>query len=248
MLGMWQRSARRAYNTLARWKCAARAEPTKAGWLPGLATLPRMARLGAWPPTRILAGLGFPLLSALLVGSFWVVPYLPTNDGPEWVYVTHMENHYGDPGSIYRDYYVPALQFASRGFTLLYGPFEAWLGWQHGLQVTLGVMALMAAWGFVALVWALDPRRWALGFLGFPLALSWGLYMGVWAYVAASGFGLFVLAFAVREREPAWPRRVVLSLLLTVQAAAHVFSAVVTGSVLLLLFLSRAPRGGDWRN
>jgi hypothetical protein len=202
-----------------------------------------MVRRAHFPPSWMLPLAGFVVLSALLVGSFFVVPYLPTNDGPQWVFATHMENHYGDPGTIYSSYYVPAPQFASRGFTLLYGPFEAWLGWQRGLQVTLGLMALLAAWGFVALVMALQPRRWALGFIGFPLSLSWGLYMGFWAYVAAGGFGLFVLAFAVRDREATVSRRAVLSALLTLQAAAHIFSAVVTGLVLLVLVVVGAPRG-----
>lgn len=76
-----------------------------------------------WPPL-----LGFLFLSALLVGSLWIVPYLPTNDGPEWVFASHIENHYSDPDARYPLVYAPALQFAGRGFTVLYDPFESWLG------------------------------------------------------------------------------------------------------------------------
>ena len=192
---------------------------------------------------RSLPPLAFFFLSVLLASSLWIVPYLPTNDGPEWVFASHIENHYGDPDAHYPLQYVPALQFAARGFTVLYDPFEDWLGWQRGLQVALSLTVLLASWGFVVLVRAVEPRRWALGFLGFPLALSWELYMGFWAFVVGSGLGLFVLAFAVRLREPGWRSRALLSLLLFVQAIAHVFTAVLTGGALLCLALCRARRG-----
>ncbi len=196
-----------------------------------------------WPWLPRLSPLGFLALSLLLVGALWVVPYLPTNDGPEWVFASHIENHYADPDAHYPLEYVPALQFAARGFTLLYDPFEAWLGWQRGLQVALTLVVLLAAWGFVALVRAIDPRRWALGFLGFPLALSWELYMGFWAFMVGSGLGLLLLALAVRLRAPTWRGRALLAFLLFVQAVAHVFTAVLTGAALLALLLTRAERG-----
>jgi hypothetical protein len=183
------------------------------------------------------------VLSCMLVGTLWVVPYLPTNDGPEWVFATHAENHYSDPGAPYAAVLVPTLQFAARGFSPFYGPFEAWLGWERGLQIALSLIVLLVAWGFVALVHAIDRERWAIGLLGFPLALSWELYMGLWSFVVATGIGFFVLALAVRLREPTWKGRAVIALLLLVQAVAHVFGAVLTGSVVLLLGLTRARRG-----
>jgi hypothetical protein len=190
---------------------------------------------------------GLVILSVLLVGSLWVVPYLPTNDGPEWVFASHIENHYSDPATpYYRDAYVPALQFASRGFTVLYGPLEAWLGWQRGLQVALSVVVLVVAWSLVALVRALDPRRLALGFLAFPLALSWTFYMGFWAFALATGCGFLVLALAVRRLgrgELPVPARVVVSLLLLLTAVAHIFAAVVAGVALTFLLVASAPRG-----
>jgi hypothetical protein len=187
----------------------------------------------------------FVVLSALLVGTLWVVPYLPTNDGPEWVFATHVENHYADPGTPYRDKYVPALQFASRGFTLLYGPLESWFGWQRGLTVALSVTVLVVAWSFVVFVCAVDRRREALAFLGFPLALSWSLYMGFWAYALATAAGLLVLAYAVVLEERPRPLAYgLLSLLLFMVAVAHVFAAVLTGAALLILLVARAPQGG----
>jgi hypothetical protein len=201
----------------------------------------RERRLG-----RVAVPLGLVVLSVLLVGSLWIVPYLPTNDGPEWVFATHIENHYGDPGTPYRDEYIPAPQFASRGFTTVYGPLEATLGWQHGLTAALSVVVLIVAWGFVGLVRAIDRRRTALGFLGFPLALSWTFYMGFWSFTMALGGGLLVLAMAARDRGNGPPSlwvRLALSGFLLVIAVAHIFAAVLTGAALMCLLVARAPAG-----
>jgi hypothetical protein len=185
---------------------------------------------------------GYVVLSFVVAGTFWVIPYLPTNDGPEWVFATHLENHYNDPGTPYREAFVPAAQFASRGFATIYNPLEAWLGWQRGLQVALSLVVVLVGWGFVVLAHAIEPRRSALGFLGFPLALSWGLYMGFWSFTIASGLGLGVIAVAARVREPTWPITAGLSAILLVVAVAHVFSAVLTGLVVLCVLMARAPR------
>jgi hypothetical protein len=126
--------------------------------------------------------------------------------------------------------------------SLVYGPFESWLGWRRGLQVALSVIVLATAWGFVALVHAINRERWAIGFLGFPLALSWELYLGVWPFVVSSALGLFILALAVRLRLPTWRGRSLLALLLLVQAVAHVFGAVLTGGAILVLRMTRARR------
>jgi hypothetical protein len=187
---------------------------------------------------------GLALLSALLVGSIWYVPYLPTTDGPEWIFAAHAEIHYGDPDAPYPAVLVPTLQFASRGVSVLLGPFDAWLGWQHGVQVTLSVVALGAAWGFVALVHSVSSERRALAYLGFPLSLSWAFYMGLWPFVVSLALGSFIIALAVRLRQPSSVGRAVLGLLLLLQAVAHVFGAVLTGAVVATVAAARAPRGG----
>lgn len=183
------------------------------------------------------------LLSALLVGSVWVVPYLPTNDGPASVFAVHMENHFADPGTIYREVFAPAPQFAGRGFTVLFEPLEEALGWRRGLQVALSVIVLLEAWGLVALVRALEPRRLPLAFLAFPLALSWSLYMGFFAFVVSSGVGLFILAFAV-ARAPMTPgRRALVAGMLLLLAFLHMFPAIIVGSIIAAAHVASARRG-----
>ncbi len=192
---------------------------------------------------RLVAGAAFAILSVLLAGTVWIVPYLPTNDGPEWVYATHMENHYADPGSPYPEVYVPALQFAARGFTALYDPLEAMFGWQRGLQVALTIVVLASAWAFAVMVVALDRRRWPLAFLGFPLALSWPFYMGFWAFSLGTALGFVVIAMA-RRSGSGWRGGAVLAAMLLVQAVVHVFPAVLTGAAVLALAAAGA-RAGD---
>jgi len=192
---------------------------------------------------RWLYPLALVALSASLVGTIWVVPYLPTNDGPEAVLAVHMENHFRDPGILYPSVFAPAAQFAGRGFTVLFEPLEEWLGWQRGLQVALSVIVLFEAWGVVAFLRALEPRRSPVALLAFPLALSWTLYMGMFPFSLALGVGMLVLAFALRTRDPTpGPRAVVAALLLLV-AFLHMFAAVVCGLVLLAAAVARARRG-----
>ena len=187
------------------------------------------------------------MLSLLLGGSLLAVPYLPTNDGPEHVLATHIEAHYGDPGSIYADTLVPTTEYAAHGFSLLFGPLSDVLGWQRGLQVALVVIVLASAWGFALLVRAVDPGRLGIAFLGFPLALSWELYMGFFPFAVGSALGLFVLALVLRWPEPTRGKRIVLAFLLLLQAVCHVFTAVLTGVVLLVVMVARSPRGARFR-
>lgn len=181
-------------------------------------------------------------LSVGLVGTLWAVPYLPTNDGPESVFSAHAENHYSDPGSIYSDQLVPTWQYASKGFSLVFGPLEGLFGWQDALRVTLCLSVLATAWGTVLLVEVVDPRRRALGFLGFPLALSWVLYMGFFAFTIGAGLGLFALARVVKVRPRTGRQWAILGALLLLQSTLHVFSAVLTGLVIASVCLFRARK------
>jgi hypothetical protein len=92
-----------------------------------------------------------------------------------------------------------------------------------------------------------DPGRLAIAFLGFPLALSWELYMGFFPFAVGSALGLFVLALGLRWREPTRGERFVLAFLLLLQAVCHVFTAVLTGVVLLVVMVARSPRGARLR-
>jgi hypothetical protein len=126
---------------------------------------------------------------------------------------------------------------------VLFEPLEDLLGWQRGLQVALSIIVLVYAGGFAALVRAIDRRRWPLAFLGFPMALSWSLYMGFFAFMLSSGVGLLVLAFAIGDRGAGAARRTLVAALLLLQAFLHMFGAIVTGVVLVTIRVARAPHG-----
>lgn len=113
--------------------------------------------------------------------------------------------------------------------------------WDAALRVTLCVIALTTAWGFAALVTALEPRRRALAPLGFAVACSWQLYMGFFSYEWGLGLGLLVVAYVLRRRAMRTRDHALVALLLLAQACCHVFAAVLTGPVVAALLLSRAP-------
>src|SRR5208282_4563077 len=93
----------------------------------------------------------------------------------------------------------------------------------------------------VALVRALAPGRLPLAFFGFPLALSWSLYMGFFAFVLSSGVGLYLIAASLGP--PSTARRALLAALLLLQAGLHMFPAILTGLVIAALLVARAPPG-----
>lgn len=134
-------------------------------------------------------------ISAGLVAALWAVKYLPTNDGPEHVLSGYIENHYEDAGSPYRGALTLLPGFASRGFALLFLPFEAFFGWATALKLSQSVMALAMLWGFTALVLALERtrlgdaspglRRFAAP-LGVVVALPWVFYMGFFPNTVAT--------------------------------------------------------------
>jgi hypothetical protein len=208
---------------------------------PGRPTVTPSAPPG--PPSRaetLAHGLVLLALSALLVRSVWVVPYLPTNDGPQHVLSVVMGNHFDDPGAIYPHMLTRLPEFAYRGFSALFAPLERALGWRDGLRCALSVMVLNLAWGFAAMVNALDPRRRAVAALGFPLALCWPLYMGFFAFVTGTGLGLWVLAFVLSRPTLGARSRALVGLGLLAQAVAHVFTASLTGALVAGVLLLRA--------
>jgi hypothetical protein len=171
------------------------------------------------------------------------VAYSPTNDGPEWLFSAHLANHYSDAGSLYSAQVVPALQFAARGFNLVGDPLESLVGWRRCQQIVLSLIVLLHAFGFAYLVGQVAPDRRAARFLGFPLALSWPVYMGFFAFTIASGMGLFVVGFAMARRPATWKRSAAVALLLLLVAVCHVFAAVLAGIVIAVVWLCRAPSG-----
>jgi hypothetical protein len=184
------------------------------------------------------------LASAGLVYALWVVPYLPTSDGPQHVLAAHIENHYSDPGSAYPEFYRILPQFAEKGFALVFAPLESILPWRVALRVTLSLMALAFAWGFALVVLSLDRTRRATAMLGFVFALPWALYMGFFQFVVGTTLGMYTLAFVLRRPTTTTARHVVLAVLLLAQGVCHVFTALLTGAIVTVLALVAAPKRG----
>jgi hypothetical protein len=190
---------------------------------------------------RLTTGLALAASVGLLV-ALAAVRYLPTHDGPQHVFLAHLENHFSDPGATYSDFYEPTTALTSKGFSLVYGPLAELMPWRSALQITLGIIVLTWAWGVFAFVGAVSPRRRLLGLMGFALAFQWALYMGFFSYLLSTGVGFFTLAVAFGAKEWPWKRRVAIGALLLAQALCHVFAAEVVGLTLVVLVLCRRPR------
>jgi len=186
------------------------------------------------------------LASFGLVWALNSVSYLPTNDGPEHILSGHIENHYGDPGTIYANHLVPLSQYAARGFSLLYVPLEKALGWRAATQAVLSIVLLVNAWGLTWLINAVESRRKWISLLAFAFGFPWALYMGFFPYLVGTAFGTLIVAFVVsRERETTL-QRVVVAAALAWQAHLHLFTAMVTAVLLAFIYWFRRPRE-EWR-
>ena len=191
-----------------------------------------------WLACMIVASIG-------LVYCLWVVPYIPTMDGPQHVLSAHIENHYSDPGSLYPEYYRILPQFAGKGFALIFAPLESFLPWRVALRLTLSLVGVAFAWGFAFVVLSLDGARdrRPIAMLGFLIALPWSFYMGFFQFVVGTTVGLYTLAFLLRRPPTTNARRAVLALLLLVQGVCHVFTAILTGAIVMVLAVSLVPKG-----
>ncbi len=178
-------------------------------------------------------------LSAMTLWSLFVVPYLPTNDGPQHIFSAHVENHYDDPKSIYPIYVTLSPQFAYSGFSMIMIPMEKLFGWRLGSQLAIAFILLLNAWGFIAMVLALNQKRKWLSLLAFPFAWSFFIYMGFFAFAIGTGLGLWITACVLGIKQWNWLRWASLSGALFLQATFHVFTAVLTGTLVLCLFVFR---------
>jgi hypothetical protein len=222
------------------------------------ATLDRRARL--W------ATFGLGALMALLAWSLLGVPWLPTNDGLNHVYMAWVMNHRTDPGSALTDIIVPIRQFSNLGFITLYRPLELVLPWRTALQVALVLIVSLWAGGAMALVRAVADQRpsstsadttdsssrpsvpgsWLLmAPLAAPLALQWSIYMGFFSFSLTTGLTFWLLAWAIRAAVWRWWHFAGMGLGLVICAASHIFPALLAGLALGLVLVSRhwkAPR------
>jgi len=183
------------------------------------------------------------LLLGFVVVSVAGVAYLPTHDGPQHIFTTHVANHFDEPGTGWSRWFEPNTPLSSQGFTAIFGPLDALLPWDSAARVSLALMVLLWALGAFCFVRAVRPER---SWLGLPLgaaALQWSLYMGFFSFYTATAFGLFILAYAFRSA-PEHPRqRLWLAVLLLLQAFMHVVPAILTGLMVATLLWLRAEPG-----
>jgi hypothetical protein len=176
------------------------------------------------------------------LATLWCVDYLPTNDGPQHIFLGHAENLYSDPNSIYGKQFIPQLQFAGRGFALWWTPLEPVLGFRDATRVVLSLFYSWCFAGYVLLVHALGkPRRW-LALLGCGVALCWPLYMGFFPYYAGVGIGLLLLAYVARRATFDRRAALVVGAGLALEFVHHAFSVVPTILFLCILVAVRAER------
>ena len=183
------------------------------------------------------------LLSVMMLAAIWCVAYVPTNDGPQHLFLAHVHAHYDDPGTIYAQLFESHGQLGGAGFSAIYVPLESVFSWQTAFRLTLSISALLWSWGFVLLVWSLNPSRLWLGTLGFATAFQWIFYMGFLPFYFASGFGFSIVSLAIASKEWRAKTLVALTALLFALTCCHAFAGAITGLSLALIAFLRVTRG-----
>jgi len=179
---------------------------------------------------------------AIAMAAVWCVDYLPTHDGPQHIFGIHAANRLQDEQTGYGAFLEAALPVTSHGFALVYMPFDFFLPWKTALKIAMTLMILIWIAGATVFAHGVHSERSWLGIALSVAAFQWSLYMGLFSFYTATGFGLFVLAIAFRV--PRWSarQRLLLAGLLFVQALLHVVPALVTGMILAILVGSRSDR------
>lgn len=185
--------------------------------------------------------LGLVALVALV--ALWSVDYLPTHDGPQHIFTIHAANHLEDAARGYGRFVEPRLPLTNQGFALFFGPLDRFLPWRTATRLALSGILLVWCAGAFLLARVVHPQRVWLGVALAGGAFQWSLYMGLFSFHVATGFGLLVLAVALGPEASSPRRRALVAALLLVQAILHVVPAVLTGAVLMTIELSRAGAG-----
>ncbi len=178
-------------------------------------------------------------LSLVLTTALSVVDYIPTNDGPNTILHGWLALHLNDPGKGYAHFLEANRNPTSLAFDLPFVTLLHFMPWRDALRLTLSLGALVWAWGFLALVAALEPRRLALGAFGFATALSWSFYMGFFSYWLTCGLVLLLIALALFWETWSARRLVVLGAAVFVVALGHTLPAMVLGLLLAALVFAR---------
>ncbi len=182
------------------------------------------------------------LLSVLMLTALFVVDYVPTNDGPQHIFMSYAVRHLDDPASGYGRYLSAGTAFTGLGFDAIFGVAHVFLPWRAAVQATLAVTVLLWAWGFMFLAASAFPARRWLGLLGFASAFQWSLWMGLFPFTIATGFGFVTLGFALRRPRPQPHWRALIAAALFCQAVFHAFAAFLTGFAVAVIWMTMAQR------
>jgi hypothetical protein len=196
-------------------------------------------------PAFVLVAL---LLSLATAGAFFVIPYLPTNDGPGHILGAWWWNHLDTPGQLWSERVTAQWPQSGAGFVLFFWLIEPFLGWRVSTQAILAAVSLGAAWGVVALGRALHGRWHWPTLLAFAAAFSWPLYMGFFNFLVAAAFVPWIATVAVRH-DGIGPRgAIVLAPVLLFVGWLHLFAALAAGVVLgaIALFSGARVRSLGW--
>lgn len=176
----------------------------------------------------------FALLVTGLMASILAFDYLPTNDGPQHVFVGHVTNEIASGNGFYVELFQPGEAWSPLGFDFLYGVLSSFFSWKTALRLTVMVVVLVWASGAVALAGVVRPERRIIGMFGIALSLQWALYMGFFSYVLSCGLAWWGIFLLLRAKLDHWSTRLGFGVLCLATCISHTFGGLLLAATAIL--------------
>jgi hypothetical protein len=186
---------------------------------------------------RLLLALAL-ILSVLVVGVLWSVPYVATHDGPNHIASCVLEKRAQDPANPVSRWIQPGSPITYHGYHSICAALEGVAGWRWAHRLTLTLIALFFALAYDYCARGLD-RTHPLRLLGFGFALPWAMYMGFFDYLLASAMLFFVAGFLIRREHLRAIEWIEIGAAILAVALVHVFVAAALGPLVVLLTVMR---------
>jgi hypothetical protein len=156
--------------------------------------------------TRFFLGIYLLLLSAH-VALIWILPYIPTQDGPSHIYNLAILRDLLHGGEIWGAYYTHKLQLSPNlGFQIFAYPLLSFLDPWQTEKAFLSIYIFFMGLSVPVFLKTFDRPVFPVSFLVFPVIFNFTLLMGFYSYCIAIPFFLltFSLAWVIRKKPFCW--------------------------------------------
>jgi hypothetical protein len=180
----------------------------------------------------------FFILTMLGLVPLWIVPYLPTQDGPIHLSIANVLLHYRDPATpVFKEYFLPSLiPHPNWTVYLILIPLLAVFPPTIAEKVLLSSYAILLPLSFLYFLRGVRKGPVDPPLLILPFVFNYTLLVGFYNFSISLVLCFFLLGYWFRNvRTMSPPRLIVLSLLGVLLYMSHIFSFVIALMTILVM-------------